>query len=146
MLQFATPGALYNIIVYNIIFVYIISRPKALCASGWPQRGELSQGLGFSGFVYRRCYVSGLVCSNGLLGLSNKSLSIQYFIHCLFRGHYNIMNRLRWVLRRLSLCCYTLMHELTKRAIFDCLKKTTKKQQYFSKLRQSKMALLVLQL
>ena len=39
MLPFATPGALY-IIVYNII-VYIISRPKALCASGWPERGEL---------------------------------------------------------------------------------------------------------
>ena len=30
---------------------------------------------------------------NGLLAVvSNKSLSNQYFIHCLFRGHYNIMN------------------------------------------------------
>uniref|UniRef100_A0A8C5D0V4 Adhesion G protein-coupled receptor F5-like n=1 Tax=Gadus morhua TaxID=8049 RepID=A0A8C5D0V4_GADMO len=29
--------------------------------------------------------------------VSNKSLSNQYFIHCLFRGHYNIMNRRRRV-------------------------------------------------
>ena len=35
--------------------------------------------------------------------VSNKSLSNQYFIHCPFRGLYNIMNRLRRVLQRLSL-------------------------------------------
>ena len=35
--------------------------------------------------------------------VSNKLLSNQYFIHCLFRGHYNIINRLRRVLRHLSL-------------------------------------------
>ena len=29
-------SSIYNIIVCNIIFVSIISRPKALCASGWP--------------------------------------------------------------------------------------------------------------
>ena len=29
-------NSMYNIIAYNIIFVCIISMPKALCASGWP--------------------------------------------------------------------------------------------------------------
>ena len=29
-------SSIHNIIVYNIIFVCIISRPKALCASVWP--------------------------------------------------------------------------------------------------------------
>ena len=47
--------------------------------------------------------VTGLARSNGLAVVSNKSLSDQYFIHCLFRGHYDIMGRLRPVLRRPSL-------------------------------------------
>ena len=47
--------------------------------------------------------VTGLARSNGLAVVSNKSLSDQYFIHCLFRGHYDIMDRLRPVLRRPSL-------------------------------------------
>ena len=55
MLPFATPGAL----LYNIIFVYIISRPKA----GSSRRDWASRGL-FTGVAM----VSGLVCSNGLLG------------------------------------------------------------------------------
>ena len=41
---------------------------------------------------YRRCIdYRSCVCSNGLLSVvSNKSLSKQCFIHCLFRGHYNL--------------------------------------------------------
>ena len=63
------------------------------------RRDWASRGL-FTGVAM----VTGLVCSNGLLAVvSNKSLSNQYFIHCLFRGHYDIMDRLRLVLRRPSL-------------------------------------------
>ena len=51
-----------------------------------------------------------LVLCVPMVYLSNKSLSNQYFIHCLFRGHYNIMNRLRWVLRRPTLFHNRLRH------------------------------------
>ena len=54
--------------------------------------------MGFAGYVVVTgiAVVTGLVCSNGLLAVvSNKSLSNQYFIDCLFHGHYSIMNRLR---------------------------------------------------
>ena len=61
-------------------------------------------GLGFAGFVYRRCYgYRSCVFQRFIRYLINRYLINTYFIHCLFRGHYNIMNRLRRVLRRLSL-------------------------------------------
>ena len=74
MLQLATPGSLYIIVykiyvtIYYIIIVYIISRPTALCAFrmavAWgAHRDWASRGL-FTGVAM----VSGLVCSNSLLG------------------------------------------------------------------------------
>ena len=61
-------SSIYNIIVYNIIFVYIISRPTALCAPDGRSAGSSHRDWASRGLFTGVAMVSGLVCSNGLLG------------------------------------------------------------------------------
>ena len=57
-------SSIYNIIAFNIIFVYNITAKSSVRLWMAVARGALI-GIGLLGVC---CYVSGLVCSNGLLG------------------------------------------------------------------------------